>query len=94
MNRGDGRFRRRLRVGGGSRRAEGRRRDTGSRETCIVVLRGVVSVSAGGALGQNAWREIGERNSVFDERSPYAVYVSSGESVSRVTLPVPSALTA
>lgn len=56
--------------------------DTGSRETCIVVLRGVVSVSAGGAFGQNAWREIGERNSVFEERSPYAVYVPSGEQVS------------
>lgn len=52
--------------------------DTSDRETCIVVLRGVVSVQAGDA----AWREIGDRNSVFEERSPYAVYVPSGQPVS------------
>jgi len=41
------------------------------RETCIVVLAGRVSVRAGDV----AWNDIGERTSVFDDRSPYAVYV-------------------
>jgi 5-deoxy-glucuronate isomerase len=43
----------------------------GAVERCIVVLRGTVSVRAGDA----SWTEIGERESVFDDRSPYAVYV-------------------
>ena len=45
--------------------------DTGSRELCIVVLTGTVTVQA----GDQAWREIGVRQSVFEERSPHAVYV-------------------
>jgi 5-deoxy-glucuronate isomerase len=40
-------------------------------ERCIVVLRGTVSVRAADA----SWTEIGERQSVFEDRSPYAVYV-------------------
>lgn len=44
------------------------------RESCIVVLAGTVDVHA----GDGAWRGIGERMSVFDERSPYAVYVPPG----------------
>src|SRR5215475_8577082 len=40
-------------------------------ERCIVVLRGTVSVRA----AESSWTEIGERDSVFEERSPYAVYV-------------------
>ncbi|WP_211474241.1 5-deoxy-glucuronate isomerase [Collimonas humicola] len=47
------------------------RLDSAEREICIVVLRGVVSVQAGG----HAWKEIGERDSVFDPVSPYSVYV-------------------
>lgn len=52
--------------------------NTEGREVCIVVLRGVISVTA----GVNAWREIGERNSVFDAISPYAVYVPGWQPVS------------
>jgi 5-deoxy-glucuronate isomerase len=40
-------------------------------EVCIIVLSGRVSVSADG----QGWRNIGERVSVFEERSPYAVYL-------------------
>lgn len=50
---------------------------TGSNEICVVVLRGIVSVSAQG----NAWRDIGHRRSVFDDEAPYAVYVPAGEDV-------------
>jgi len=39
-------------------------------ERCVVVLAGSVSVRA----GNSSWTEIGERGSVFEERSPYAVY--------------------
>lgn len=45
--------------------------DTGNRELCIVVLTGTVTVQAGG----QTWEAIGGRASVFEERSPYAVYV-------------------
>lgn len=40
-------------------------------EICIVVLRGIVDVTAQG----QAWREIGHRTSVFDDEAPFAVYV-------------------
>jgi 5-deoxy-glucuronate isomerase len=43
-------------------------------ERCIVVLRGTVSVRS----GADAWTEIGERASVFEDRSPYAVYLPRG----------------
>ncbi|MBW3510391.1 5-deoxy-glucuronate isomerase [Janthinobacterium sp. NKUCC06_STL] len=45
--------------------------ETGKRELCIVVLTGTVTVQAGG----QHWEAIGGRSSVFEERSPYAVYV-------------------
>jgi 5-deoxy-glucuronate isomerase len=45
--------------------------DTEKREICIVVLCGVVSVKS----GDYNWKEIGERKSVFDQVSPYAVYL-------------------
>jgi 5-deoxy-glucuronate isomerase len=51
--------------------------NSGAREICIVVLRGVVSVRAGG----EQWKQIGERDSVFAGRSPYAVYVPGGEEI-------------
>jgi len=41
------------------------------REVCIVVLTGVVTISA----GASAWREIGQRRSVFEPQSPYAAYL-------------------
>jgi 5-deoxy-glucuronate isomerase len=44
---------------------------TDALERCIVVLRGTVSVRA----ADSSWTEIGERESVFEERAPYAVYV-------------------
>ncbi|MEO8754986.1 MAG: 5-deoxy-glucuronate isomerase [Casimicrobiaceae bacterium] len=50
---------------------------TGSDEVCVVVLHGVVTVGAQG----HAWREIGQRTSVFDDLAPYAVYVPAGEAV-------------
>jgi 5-deoxy-glucuronate isomerase len=48
--------------------------DADAREQCLVVLSGVVSVRS----GERLWREIGERASVFEGRSPYAVYLPSG----------------
>ncbi len=41
------------------------------RETCLVVLGGIVSVEA----GPDQWREIGQRRSVFEDLSPFAVYL-------------------
>lgn len=51
--------------------------NTGARELCIVVLCGTVRVDAGG----QRWSDIGERASVFEDRSPYAVYVPGGRDV-------------
>lgn len=51
-----------------------------AREQCIVVLRGIVSVES----GADDWREIGARDSVFEERSPYAVYLPGGRAA-RIT---------
>ena len=55
--------------------------NTAGRETCIVVLRGNVTVTSEGSAGNHHWREIGERNSVFDDAAPYAVYVPGGQAV-------------
>ncbi|SDA47507.1 5-deoxy-glucuronate isomerase [Janthinobacterium sp. 551a] len=52
--------------------------ETGSRELCIVVLTGTVTVQA----GDQVWDAIGKRASVFDDVSPYAVYVPLETSVS------------
>lgn len=49
-------------------------------EVCVVVLRGVVTIAVQG----REWREIGQRDSVFDDAAPYAAYVPAGERV-RVT---------
>ena len=43
-------------------------------ELCIVVLSGTVSIEADG----QRWRGIGERDSVFDDLAPFAVYVPRG----------------
>ncbi len=51
---------------------------TGERELCIVVLTGVVNVS----VGEQRWARIGGRASVFDDQSPFAVYVPGGQAVS------------
>ena len=50
---------------------------TGTNEVCIVVLRGTVTVST----RDRVWDEIGERESVFEDRAPYAVYVPAGDQV-------------
>ena len=50
------------------------------RERCVVVLSGTVSLNAGG----ETWSEVGERASVFEERSPYALYVPARTSASVV----------
>jgi 5-deoxy-glucuronate isomerase len=47
------------------------------REVCVVVLSGRVAVHAGG----QAWRDLGERTSVFDDRAPSAVYAPDGDGV-------------
>jgi 5-deoxy-glucuronate isomerase len=47
-------------------------------ERCIVVLSGTVTVRA----GADEWQEIGERASVFEDRSPYAVYLPRGTAAS------------
>ena len=45
--------------------------DTGARELCVVVLGGRIDVEAAG----RRFESLGTRDSVFDERSPAAVYV-------------------
>ena len=45
--------------------------ETDGRELCIVVLTGTVTVKA----GEQRWENIGERQSVFEDRAPAAVYV-------------------
>ncbi len=52
-----------------------------ARETCIVVLSGIVSVRVDGSFGSFAWRDIGARRSVFDDAAPYAVYVPAGQAI-------------
>jgi len=48
--------------------------DLPGREVCVVVLEGRADVEAGG----QAWRDIGDRASVFDDRPPFAVYAPDG----------------
>ena len=50
------------------------------RETCIVVLSGTISVLA----GNESFDEVGGRSSVFDDRSPGAVYVPQ-DTATRIT---------
>ena len=47
-------------------------------ERCIVVLGGTVTVRA----GEEVWADIGARASVFEDRSPYAVYLPRARSAS------------
>ncbi|PTU30899.1 5-deoxy-glucuronate isomerase [Stenotrophobium rhamnosiphilum] len=51
--------------------------DASKREQCFVVLQGNVTID----IGSMAWREIGTRNSVFDDVSPAAVYLPAGHAV-------------
>lgn len=52
--------------------------EAGQRELCIVVLTGTVTVQA----GEQRWEAIGKRASVFENVSPYAVYVPLDTQVS------------
>ena len=47
------------------------------RELCIVVLSGRVDVRGAGG----AWNGLGDRDSVFDDRPPWAVYLPDGAAV-------------
>lgn len=53
------------------------RRETGSREWCVVILSGKADV----ATRAQTWEAIGQRMSVFEKIPPYSVYVPNGESV-------------
>jgi 5-deoxy-glucuronate isomerase len=48
--------------------------DASQREQCFVVLSGTVTID----IASMAWREIGNRNSVFDDAAPYAAYLPPG----------------
>ena len=50
---------------------------TGERELCLVVLTGTISVDVDGQL----FTGLGQRQSVFEELSPAAVYVPSGHTL-------------
>jgi 5-deoxy-glucuronate isomerase len=52
--------------------------NTEGREYCLVVLSGTVSIQA----GDQRWREIGERTSVFDTKAAYSVYVPHHQALS------------
>ena len=54
--------------------------NTGERELCIVVLTGFISVDT----ANEQWRHVGGRASVFEDRSPAALYLSRGETVTIV----------
>jgi 5-deoxy-glucuronate isomerase len=56
---------------------ETERLETGTRELCVVVLRGTVDVNVGGKLHP----QLGTRDSVFDDLPPAAVYVPPGHEV-------------
>lgn len=48
-------------------------------ETCIVILSGNVNFATTNDVGQGAcFNNVGERTSVFDSTSPYAIYVPAG----------------
>lgn len=51
------------------------RRNTGSREVCIVLLGGIAEVDT----SKEHWSGIGERMSVFERSKPYSVYIPDGD---------------
>jgi 5-deoxy-glucuronate isomerase len=50
---------------------------TTDRELCIVIVAGRVAV----ASGELAWKDLGNRNSPFEDAGPYAVYLPPGRDV-------------
>ncbi|MNZ88348.1 5-deoxy-glucuronate isomerase [compost metagenome] len=57
------------------RAGESLKRETKDREVCLVLLRGLGSVST----SKGSWKEIGRRMSVFEKIPPYSVYVPSSD---------------
>ncbi|WP_028987028.1 5-deoxy-glucuronate isomerase [Thermicanus aegyptius] len=57
------------------RRGQRLHRETGERETCLVLLSGKANVTA----GRQTWTNIGKRMDVFEKIPPYSVYVPSGD---------------
>jgi len=59
----------------------------GDKELCLVLLSGRVSVS-GETPGQGSfnWENIGDRQSVFEDKSPFAVYLPPGSQAQVVAL--------
>ncbi len=51
-------------------------RETGERETCLVVVTGRANI----ATREQSWPNLGERMSLFENKAPYAVYVPAGDS--------------
>ena len=51
--------------------------ETGDRELCLVVLAGHVDVQ----LGSQGWKNLGTRDSVFEQVSPAALYVPPGQTI-------------
>jgi 5-deoxy-glucuronate isomerase len=49
--------------------------DSGADELCIVILSGKVSADVESAEGCMSWADIGDRASVFDDKSPFAIYI-------------------
>lgn len=56
------------------------KRETGDREVCIVIVTGSATVAADDQL----FKKVGDRNSVFEGQTPYAVYVPLASSYSVV----------
>lgn len=54
---------------------------SGDDELCVVILSGKASAQAGGAGGDMQWDAIGDRKSVFEEKSPYAFYLPAHSSL-------------
>ena len=59
----------------------------GDKELCLVLLSGRVGIK-GEAPGQGAfdWDNIGDRQSVFEDKSPFAVYLPPGSQAQVVAL--------
>ena len=51
--------------------------EASNREQCFVILKGNLTID----VGAISWREIGTRNSVFDDAAPYAAYIPPGHAV-------------
>ncbi|MEP7330237.1 MAG: 5-deoxy-glucuronate isomerase, partial [Betaproteobacteria bacterium] len=47
------------------------------RESCVVVMAGKASIS----VGTQTWRGVGNRDSVFDDAAPAAVYAPAGATI-------------